>query len=1574
MALLHYYKASTNPGGNVDLISDQAGSFDLTHGGGNGSGWWRDDPDSMLWGYDSAWRVTPSTTGRTDFSELSSWSLSFATKDYFNGGLKTAFRFFNNASPFIGWGLRQASGNWEIWDQSGSWKALGSVVDNGDYNSFVLNWTYGGDVSLYHDGTLVGTATGTNQFGGLLPGHVYKPWGENFSYNDNIQIHDRHLTAQEIAEHAANPREWVESIGLGDEIIWINPDSEGDPTDNSVTNFGDNGQSLAFDSSQSGKNVTDDGRTAYELSGSISDSIETSTSTSLPSDSDFTMAGWFKLGSSPSSTVHLMSTSAFGFNGFRVYMGSASMVASFGYGGTRVTASGSHGMSSGTWYHVALVSDKTNGTGSLYIDGTLVGGVSLSSLSGSCTDTTFRVGASNFNTSSERFDGRVDDIRVYDRAITSEELSHLALARGVAGTPSVGLGDEDAWYCPSLIDSPLDISGNGNTGTYQGGMTTVADVDPTYGGTRAYQFDGVDDRLRVSQLIQSGDTEFSLSWWSNLDAVVNSQAMLQQGDNPRTIRIANRKYDANEKMAFAAYGGNSGDVIDNVNFNIIGTWQHWTMTATSGGDCKVYLDGVEILSFSSGSTVYNGDFLIGSAPFANFFNGKLDDIRLYRRILTDTEIAHLATARGVEGGPDYPTGLGDEVAWYCPSLDDSPDDVSGNVNHGTYQGGMATVVDDGYAAYEVKQGRSITANQALQINTANSVSFWVKVVQWETANGKQCGVYGDSTFLDFELLDTTYPTPRKTMRVFVKRTGTNSAYTFASDALASIEGGWAHIYCEIESGFDTDATKTPKLWVNGEYVSTTSTSGAGTAPSTGTGTATIGDNNFADSTTVRLLDDIRVFNRLLTDTEIAHLSSARGVEGPPPVGLGDERLWYCPSLNDSPLDISGNGNTGTYQGGMGTVADTGSGGTRAYDFDGVDDYIVISGLAGQYTTGGSHSTSVWVYQDAVQDQQYFNRYQSSGGDQRAEYFFADITDSRTRAGFKQNTLSNVVAANNTNQSGVWYHLTSTYDHTTNRQSIYKNAVRVATQVFSGDSTFATNYAEIGRVSISNGATQVYGDLRMDDFRSFTRVLTDDEIEHLATARGVEGAPSPPVGLGDEISWHCIKFDFAADQSGNGHDAATGASLIPYAKTDAVGSSADAWYAAAGGSAYALNLGAAFAAARTASVSSGQFTCSYWLLPESTHNRRTFGSAQSADTRIRSGRNSVGNIYTQFLLSGSNVLAFAEPTENDTVMNHFVLTYESGTAMRIYHNGVQVAELLSPTTWSIGDTAGAFNYPDVTFGGGWVDDIRTYDRALTQAEITHLSSARGVEGPPPVGLGDERLWYCPSLNDSPSDISGNANHGTYQGGMTTVADADPTYGGSRAYEALVKGTDFISGTLSSPLAPYPVTITGWVTVKDSSSGRYVLLRQSTGTFSEISFTQDTGVGAIRMSGSVVKQYAGTANATDAFGNYPLDTWKHVAVTVTATDVELFIDGVSVATNTYAFALDNLTSFSLLDSAVGRADDIRVFDRILTQAEITHLSSARGVEGAPGTPPPSGGNWHNPFRNSFFYNPLFDNEAI
>ena len=90
---------------------------------------------------------------------------------------------------------------------------------------------------------------------------------------------------------------------------------------------------------------------------------------------------------------------------------------------------------------------------------------------------------------------------------------------------------------------------------------------------------------------------------------------------------------------------------------------------------------------------------------------------------------------------------------------------------------------------------------------------------------------------------------------------------------------------------------------------------------------------------------------------------------------------------------------------------------------------------------------------------------------------------------------------------------------------------------------------------------------------------------------------------------------------------------------------------------------------------------------------------------------------------------------------------------------------------------------------------------------------------PTGLGGEVMWLCPSLDDSPNDLSGNGNHGTYENGISTVADSDPTYGGSRAYNFdgsndYIDCGDILSGTIGGN--DTAVTYTSWMTLDSYSN--------------------------------------------------------------------------------------------------------------------------------------------------------------
>ena len=216
-----------------------------------------------------------------------------------------------------------------------------------------------------------------------------------------------------------------------------------------------------------------------------------------------------------------------------------------------------------------------------------------------------------------------------------------------------GLGDELLWLCPSLDDSPNDLSGNGNNGTYVNGTSTVVDSDPTYGGSRAYNFDGVDDYIQCSGPL--GNTgSFSLSMWVNRSSSIpQRQTVVAQYDNSP----ANRYWYVEQKVfstgnQFGTYptaSTTTGRVdTDSTNTPSTGTWYHLTAVYdATAGEQRLYINGTLVDSdASTGFQATTIGLTLGSLDGLLPWAGKLDDVRQYERAITQEEITLLASTRG----------------------------------------------------------------------------------------------------------------------------------------------------------------------------------------------------------------------------------------------------------------------------------------------------------------------------------------------------------------------------------------------------------------------------------------------------------------------------------------------------------------------------------------------------------------------------------------------------------------------------------------------------------------------------------------------------------------------------------------------------------------------------------------------------------------------------------------------------------------------------------------------------------------------------------------------------------------
>ena len=682
----------------------------------------------------------------------------------------------------------------------------------------------------------------------------------------------------------------------------------------------------------------------------------------------------------------------------------------------------------------------------------------------------------------------------------------------------VGLGGEKLWLCPSLNDNPHDISGNGNNGTYNGGMGTVADVSK--GGKRAYSFDGVDDYIDLTTSnVASSQNLNSFSLWINPDSINSVAVIINAGNASNGDRFINLGINSTQNILC----GRSNDWLVAGNHST-SNWYHLCVIS-NGTTISLYKDGLLIGSRTDATVNFTetkcriGGFILNTS---NQYDGLMDDIRIFDRALTTAEIKHLAKARGITGTP-LKKGLGDEKLWLCPSIDDSAEDLSGNGNNGTYNGGMGTVADTsngGTRAYSFDGSNDyVDFGDILdtEVWTAGdfAISGWIKTNGLNTVQvfNKYHNISGNRQF-HFRVI---YSGGNLKLNAYIHTTLNNAEYRFWEGSTSLNANTWYH----VALNYDASASSNDRVscFINGSSETMTVTQLSGTLSTIPDGSASLAigarvSGASASDFRTGYSDDIRIFDRALTPTEITHLASARGVAGSPYgfEGLGDEKLWLCPTLDDSAEDISGNRNHGTYNGGMGTVADTSNGGTRAYSFDGINDYIDCD----EVVVNSGISISLWMKRNEVSNfVSIVTKYDSSvgaGSPFSSYYVMSSVSGNGIRGYLGEASINSFKAEEygSTVANNSWSHVAISCSLGSNKIDIFINGSFVTSSTLAS-STFSSISSGSGIKTLigarQNGSSvERFLNGYLDDIRVFDRALTQEEVTHLAKSRGVLGSP------------------------------------------------------------------------------------------------------------------------------------------------------------------------------------------------------------------------------------------------------------------------------------------------------------------------------------------------------------------------------------------------------------------------------------------------------------------------------------
>lgn len=200
----------------------------------------------------------------------------------------------------------------------------------------------------------------------------------------------------------------------------------------------------------------------------------------------------------------------------------------------------------------------------------------------------------------------------------------------------------------------VDDSGHGREGVVNGATWTPAGHR---GG--AYSFDGVNDEIRVPNHPSLNPTNgITLSAWVSIagTGTYNGIVMLkgsQPGGNAGQYGLLYRAQVSqgfNGRMSFSIATSQTGwqDYLSSSNISL-STWHHLAGCYASG-DLRFYIDGQPARGAMSNIVgrllAMTGDLFIGSEhsfPSAEYFRGRIDEVRVYDRALPASEVALLAS-------------------------------------------------------------------------------------------------------------------------------------------------------------------------------------------------------------------------------------------------------------------------------------------------------------------------------------------------------------------------------------------------------------------------------------------------------------------------------------------------------------------------------------------------------------------------------------------------------------------------------------------------------------------------------------------------------------------------------------------------------------------------------------------------------------------------------------------------------------------------------------------------------------------------------------------------------------------
>ncbi|MBU2036859.1 LamG domain-containing protein, partial [Patescibacteria group bacterium] len=406
---------------------------------------------------------------------------------------------------------------------------------------------------------------------------------------------------------------------------------------------GINGQALSFDG--------------------VDDYVNVADSNSLDITNNLTLSFWMKAANLTQTNSYLLSKlSGSSNNAYSVVWEYANNTVEFyaiSYGFGRPSTNSQITINDTNWHHIIYTYDGATWRG--YKDG--VEAITPVSLVSSLTATAGNLLIGSFNGTQYLFNGLIDDVRVYNRALSAGEITdlyNLGASRLTVNAPPPSIANTsgslvgywtfngaDTNWSSATAGTTNDLSGSGNTGTMTNMSQSLSPVPGISG--QALKFNGVSSYVNVGNVLATG--EKTISFWFKSNSISRSKFL---------VYFVNTGYTNVDFLVVGtsgskilASGNDAGASSATINSTLLSSqWYHVTVVKTTGDVSKIYINGIDDTLATSGfyegaivnSLIGSGWYFDGGAETyvqGNYFNGSIDDVRIYNRALTAGEILQL---------------------------------------------------------------------------------------------------------------------------------------------------------------------------------------------------------------------------------------------------------------------------------------------------------------------------------------------------------------------------------------------------------------------------------------------------------------------------------------------------------------------------------------------------------------------------------------------------------------------------------------------------------------------------------------------------------------------------------------------------------------------------------------------------------------------------------------------------------------------------------------------------------------------------------------------------------------------